>query len=338
MNGNRKMIALGTVLLALGVVAGRALATGVPTQLPLTWSGTVTDETGAPYTTAVNVSVAFYDSPSSQLSKCTSAVTQAAANSGRFAVVLPPECAQAVHDTQDLWTETTVGPNNLVLPRAHVGAVPYALEADSATVAASAKNVTCTGCVTVDKMQIDKDLDLQNHNLTSTTGKVTAGTLSTGAAGANLTTGTLDLGPTVGDELTSAAVTTLTGGGNADALHTHAGLGTSIKFKGMTSKTFNVNAGIKAMNAQCATDYSGTARVCENTWLDTLFPAPTITQNAWILNGSEYQGGQLGNCLGFTTTSQYYNGYYLNTNTSVTFDSCDNLSASGAKPAACCGP
>lgn len=35
--------------------------------------------------------------------------------------------------------------------------------------------------------------------------------------------GSLDLGPGVHDELTAAMVTTLTGGGDADALHTHAG-------------------------------------------------------------------------------------------------------------------
>ncbi|MBM4345667.1 MAG: hypothetical protein FJ100_20025 [Deltaproteobacteria bacterium] len=38
----------------------------------------------------------------------------------------------------DLWAEAAVGPNKVVLPRAKVGAVPYALEADSAKVAGTA--------------------------------------------------------------------------------------------------------------------------------------------------------------------------------------------------------
>ena len=37
--------------------------------------------------------------------------------------------------------------------------------------------------------------------------------------------GSIDLGPGANDELTASMVTTLTGGGEADALHTHAGLG-----------------------------------------------------------------------------------------------------------------
>lgn len=40
-----------------------------------------------------------------------------------------------------------------------------------------------------------------------------------------LVDGELDLGPEVNDNLTAASVKTLTGGGDADALHTHAGLG-----------------------------------------------------------------------------------------------------------------
>lgn len=129
------LLLLGTTA---GLVAGRALATGAPQQTPLTYGGTVTDKDGKPYPTAQPVSLAFYDKPDATVAKCTAPTVQAEAGTGHFAVVLPPECAQAVHDAPDLWTEATVGAAKTVLPRTHVGAVPYALEADVAKVAMGA--------------------------------------------------------------------------------------------------------------------------------------------------------------------------------------------------------
>ncbi len=137
-----KKIALSTagLLLAtgLGVLGGRALATGAPVQTPLTYAGTVTDAAGKPYPTAQSVKVSFYDKADATVAKCTSPQAQTEANTGHFSVVLPPECAQAVHEAPDLWTEATVGESKTVLPRTHVGAVPYALEADSAKQATTA--------------------------------------------------------------------------------------------------------------------------------------------------------------------------------------------------------
>ena len=53
-------------------------------------------------------------------------------------MVLPSACADAVHDKTDLWSEAVVGPLKTAMPRVHVGAVPYALEADQAKVSTSA--------------------------------------------------------------------------------------------------------------------------------------------------------------------------------------------------------
>ena len=168
--------------------------------------------------------------------------------------------------------------NQSVLPRVHVGAMPYALEADSATIAATAKNVNCVGCVKVDAMTFDKDVDHQGF-------AVIAGKLSTGAAGANLTTGVLDLGPGLGDEFTSAHVKTLTGGGNADALHTHAGGGGGgqvIKFKGVTSVKMNGLQGVPAMDLQCGKDFAA-ARMCKTHVLEDIYPRPLPAAQAWVL-------------------------------------------------------
>lgn len=139
---NRRTLAttlgLLTVTGAAAFLTGRALATGAPTQTPLTYGGVVTDKDGKPYPSAQDVSLAFYDKADATVPKCTAPTVQAEAGTGRFSVVLPPECAQAVHDAPDLWTEAAVGAGKTVLPRTQVGAVPYALEADAAKVAGAA--------------------------------------------------------------------------------------------------------------------------------------------------------------------------------------------------------
>jgi hypothetical protein len=122
----------------LGFVGARALATGAPQLSPLTYGGVLTDKDGKPYPTAQEVVVKFYDKVDAAAAKCVAPAALAEAGTGRFSVVLPGECAQAVRDTPDLWSEATVGGGKTVLPRVHVGAVPYALEADSAKVAAGA--------------------------------------------------------------------------------------------------------------------------------------------------------------------------------------------------------
>jgi hypothetical protein len=135
------VLALGVVATGVaGVLAGLALATGAPTVAPLTWAGTVADKDGKPYPTAVDVQMAFYDKAEGGKLKCSAPPTKAEAATGRFEVVLPGECVAAVHETPDLWSQATVGSGatQQVMPRTHVGAVPYALEADSAKVATAA--------------------------------------------------------------------------------------------------------------------------------------------------------------------------------------------------------
>ena len=127
-----------TVALALilaFVLGGRVLAVGAPVQTPLTYGGTVTDASGKPYATAVEVTVAFYDAATAGTQKCKAATVQAEAGTGRFSVELPGACADAVHEKTELWSETQVGPLKTTMARVHVGAVPYALEAEQAKVA-----------------------------------------------------------------------------------------------------------------------------------------------------------------------------------------------------------
>ncbi|MBM4345648.1 MAG: hypothetical protein FJ100_19930, partial [Deltaproteobacteria bacterium] len=208
--------------------------------------------------------------------KCSAPAVQSEAGTGRFSVTLPGACAQLVHDTPDVWAEAVVA--KVALPKVHIGAVPYALQADGAKLANTAKiatGVECQGCVKVAAMGFDKDVDLGGNKL------------ATGAGGAVLQSGKLDLSGAAGDELTSAQVKTLTGGGNADALHTHAGSGGGgggqvIKFKGVTQKTMDGGQGLAAMNAACANEY-GAARMCTSAWISAMFPEPVPAVPAWAL-------------------------------------------------------
>ena len=205
------------------------------------------------------MTLSFFDAATGGNLKCAAATVQSEAGTGRFSVTLPAECADAVHEKTDLWSEAAVGPAKTLLPRAHVGAVPYALEADAAKLA---KGVQCAGCVTVGAMAFDKDVDLQGHAL----------------AGSKVTL--------AGAELTGPQVKTLTQGGNADALHTHSGLGGGgggqvIKFKGVTAATTNGASGFAAMNKACKTEF-GAARMCTSDQLMEMYPAVEPTAQAWV--------------------------------------------------------
>ncbi len=288
---NRNRIFAGVVVvatLAAGVWIGTAIAKGVPTESALTYGGVVTDSDGKPPAAATDVLVTFYDAVSGGAAVCASAKTQAAAGSGRFSVTLPKACADAVHAKQNLWSEVAVGPAQTKLPRQRIGAVPYALEAQGAVVAG---DVDCKGCVGVAKMKFDADVDL---------------------GGKALKAGSIDLGPGAGDELDSAKVKTLTGGGNADALHTHAGLGgagagATIKFHGITSVSLQPGptTGYHTFTNACAQQY-GASRICSVSMLEGMFPEPRPSAHAWLFaDGHSAQGSPgkfVSNRIGGSTT------------------------------------
>lgn len=79
-------------------------------------------------------------------------------------------------------------------------------------------------------------------------------------ASTRLDDGTLRLGPEAGQVLTAAALATLTGGGNADALHTHAGqVRGEPRYVGVTNATFTGDLGGPiGANAKCSAEFPGT--------------------------------------------------------------------------------
>jgi hypothetical protein len=141
-----KLAALGLSLLAVVAIGsayfiGRARAAGVPTTTPLTYSGTLTDTTGTALTGSKNLQVQFWDMATAGNVVCTTGSAAQTLVNGGFSIALPDPCVTAVHTTQDLWAEVLV--DGASTGRTKIGAVPYALEADSAVKVS--KDVSGTG-------------------------------------------------------------------------------------------------------------------------------------------------------------------------------------------------
>jgi hypothetical protein len=109
---------------------GRARAAGVPTTTPLTYSGTLTDVAGAALTGSKNLQVQFWDTATAGTVVCTTGSAAQALVNGGFSIALPDPCVTAIHTTPDLWSEVLV--DGASTGRTKIGAVPFALEADSA--------------------------------------------------------------------------------------------------------------------------------------------------------------------------------------------------------------
>ena len=133
------------VLIVAAAVAGalvaawqvrRALAEGVPSTDPLYVGGMLTDG-GTPVEGARDLTVRLYVAPSGGSAVCTTSAPGTSVSGGRFRIALDAGCATAVHANPDLWMEVQVGMTTFP-GRSKVGAVPYALEAGTASQAAGA--------------------------------------------------------------------------------------------------------------------------------------------------------------------------------------------------------
>ena len=138
---NRRLIAVGIaslVAVAIGsaYLVGRARASGAPATQTLTYSGILTDTAGAPLAGSKNIQVQFWDKDTAGNIVCTTGSAAQALVAGSFSVVLPAPCVAAVRANPELWTEVLV--DGASAGRTKIGAVPYALEADSASNAGGA--------------------------------------------------------------------------------------------------------------------------------------------------------------------------------------------------------
>jgi hypothetical protein len=142
MSGKQRLVVGCVSALAAGAslvyVIGRARAAGVPSTPPvMTYSGTLTDASGTPLTGTKNVQVQLWAQASGGSTPvCLTPSTAQALVGGSFQIPLPDTCTAAVHANAELWAEVSV--DGSPLPRTKIGAVPYALEAGTATTASGA--------------------------------------------------------------------------------------------------------------------------------------------------------------------------------------------------------
>jgi hypothetical protein len=134
---NRKRLVVGIscsvlfLALASAYLVGRARAAGIPAAMAMTYSATLTDASGVPLTGSKNLQIAIFkqSAPTTgETPECVVTLTSQALAMGTFQAQLPDTCTDAVHRLPDLWIEVSV--DGAPLPRAKIGAVPYAVETD----------------------------------------------------------------------------------------------------------------------------------------------------------------------------------------------------------------
>jgi hypothetical protein len=121
------------VLLALalgipaGYFAGRARAAGIPATQALTYSGVLTDATGAPLTGTMPVQIALFDAATAGNQLCVTLSVPQTLIAGAFQMVLPDTCTTVVRGNPNLWVEILV--SGLAIGRTKLAATPYAVVA-----------------------------------------------------------------------------------------------------------------------------------------------------------------------------------------------------------------
>jgi hypothetical protein len=128
-------------------------------------------------------------------------------------------------DAEGLWVGIRLGDDAAELdPRVRAGAVPYAVRASESD---DTRALGGLGPAEFERSGIaaglvgDHAANADSHHSSTSDGmEITPSAVHVG--GVAVTTGGVDLGPDVDDELTAEIVRTLTGGADADALHTHA--------------------------------------------------------------------------------------------------------------------
>jgi hypothetical protein len=142
----RAILALGTVLglCAVSYFVGVVRAGGAPTMHPLVYSGTLLDNTGHAVTSAHNIGLTLWDDATmtgGAHQACNVPATSMTPVNGRFSITLDTTtCVAAVRANPDLWVAIDL--DGAPLPRTHLGAVPYAIEATHATNADSASTTS----------------------------------------------------------------------------------------------------------------------------------------------------------------------------------------------------
>lgn len=218
-------IAVSLVLL----LSGHAL--GQPTcELPV--SAYLTDAAGAPLTGVLDVELRFFVEPGDGAEAAECRTFDAAPLDRGWLRLAVDGCAEPTEgdcgvaplatlfdSAPGVWVGVWAGDEELA-GRIPVGAVPFAFRAGDAD--ALGGLVPGEFAATDDLAAHAADADA-HHSATSDGLTITPSSVTVGET--QIDSGRVDLGPDATDELTDEIVRTLTGGGDADALHGHAASG-----------------------------------------------------------------------------------------------------------------
>lgn len=116
------------------IMPATAFAAGAPAGT-LVYAGMLTDAAGLPIAAPTQIKVAIYGSAEDDGNGALCASKAVQTDAGAFTAPLD-KCDAVVHGQSALWAEVTAGKSPMtVMPRVRIGAVPFALEAASASVA-----------------------------------------------------------------------------------------------------------------------------------------------------------------------------------------------------------
>ena len=228
------MVRIPTRLLALLAITSLPVAVTAQPLCELPITAYLSDSDGAALTGASDVELRFYldDSPAALPVECR---TQTAVPivDGWLRVMVdtcadptPDACGTApltsvlasATDGSGLWVGIVVGEGDELEPRIAVGAVPFAVRASDSQLldGNTADAFEPAGSVASHAADADAHHPADSAGIAIRPTSVTVGATE-------VLDGELDLGPDADDAITAEIARTLTGGGNADALHEHAG-------------------------------------------------------------------------------------------------------------------
>ena len=239
------------VLALSGLVGATAVQAG---PITLTYEGDLVGNGGAPAQGEHELSFSLYPSAAGGEAVWAEVHPEVLVVDGHFFVDLGTRVSlEGVGSADDvLFLGVSVDFDAEAEPRMTVGG---ALRAQWAALAANAQDV--------------RDADIQPRSVSL------AGTPT------RLENGSLRLGPEVNQVLTAPSLATLTGGGDADALHTHAGqVAAGPRFLGLTAaRVTGAMGGVVGANVRCSAQYPS-SHMCS--YCEYLATNPTAGGPAWI--------------------------------------------------------
>jgi hypothetical protein len=136
-------------LTVAGAAAGfavKALAEGIPSQSPLYYSGTLTENGALVNDSKHTIGINLYADATSTSALCQTSVDNVPISNGRFRIALDPGCKAQINANPGAQIQVFDGTVSLG-GRTPIGAVPYAVEADHAVNATNATNATAGGAL-----------------------------------------------------------------------------------------------------------------------------------------------------------------------------------------------